>query len=71
MNMQQAQYCQFYTLIIAGANMQSLPGSATQLPFFNQSVRQALQLENWRATKDYNFYQFQQLLFSFNDILIT
>lgn len=71
MNMQQAQYCQFDTLIIAGANMQSLPGSASQQPFFNQSVRQALQLKNWHATKDYNFYRFQQLLFSSNDILIT
>lgn len=71
MNMQQAQYCQFDTLIIAGANMQSLPGSASQLPFFNQSVRQALQLKNWKQKKDDHFDQFQQLLFSANDILIT
>ena len=71
MNMQQAQYCQFDTLIIAGANMLSLPGSASQHPFFNQSVRQALQLKNWHETKDYGFYQFQQLLFSSDDILIT
>jgi len=71
MNMQQAQYCQFDTLIIAGANMQSLPGSASQHPFFNQSVRQTLQLKNWHETKDYSFHQFQQLLFSAEDILIT
>lgn len=71
MNMQQAQYCQFDTLIIAGANMKSLPGAASQLPFFNQSVRQALQLKNWQQHKDYHFYQFQQLLFSAEDILIT
>jgi len=71
MNMQQAQYCQFDTLIIAGANMQSIPGSANQHPFFNQSVRQALQLKNWHAIKNDKFYQFQQLLFSANDILIT
>ena len=71
MNMQQAQYCQFDTLIIAGANMQSLPGSASQHPFFNQSVRQALQLKNWHETKGDGFYQFQQLLFAANDILIT
>ena len=71
MNIQQAQYCQFETLIIAGANMQSLPGSASQHPFFNQSVRQALQLKNWHETKEYTFYQFQQLLFAADDILIT
>jgi len=71
MNMQQAQYCQFDTLIIAGANMQSLPGSASQHPFFNQSVRQALKLKNWHETKNYSFYQFQQLLFAADDILIT
>jgi len=71
MNMQQAQYCQFDTLIIAGANIQSLPGSASQLPFFNQSVRQVLQLKNWQQQKEDQFYQFQQLLFSAQDILIT
>ena len=71
MNMQQAQYCQFDTLIIAGANMLSLPGSASQHPFFNQSVRQALQLKNWHETKGDGFYQFQQLLFASDDILIT
>ena len=71
MNMQQAQYCQFDTLIIAGANMLSLPGTAGQLPFFNQSVRQVLQLKNWQQQKEDQFYQFQQLLFSANDILIT
>jgi len=71
MNMQQAQYCQFDTLIIAGANIQSLPGSASQLPFFNQSVRQSLQLKNWQQQKEDQFFQFQQLLFAAQDILIT
>ncbi len=71
MNMQQAQYCQFDTLIIAGANMKSFPGSASQHPFFNQSVRQSLQLKNWQQTKDNNFHQFQQLLLAADDILIT
>lgn len=71
MNMQQVQYCHFDSLIIAGANMQSLPGSATQHPFFNQSVRQALGLSNWQQQKAYSFYRFQQLLFAASHILIT
>jgi len=71
MNMQQAQYCQFDTLIIAGANLKSFPGSATQHTFFNQSVRQALHLKNWQQTKEDNFSQFKQLLLSADDILIT
>ncbi len=71
MNMQQAQYCQFDTLIIAGANMKSFPGNPSQHPFFNQSVRQTLNLKNWHDKKAYSFYQFQQLLLSANDILIT
>ncbi len=71
MNMQQAQYCHFDSLIIAGANMQSLPGCATQHPFFNQSVRQSLGLSNWQQQKAYSFYQFQQLLFAASHILIT
>jgi ATP-dependent helicase/nuclease subunit B len=71
MNMQQAQYCQFDTLIIAGANMKSFPGCASQHAFFNQSVRQALQLKNWQQTKENNFSQFQHLLLAANDILIT
>jgi len=71
MNMQQAQYCQFDTLIIAGANIKSFPGSAAQHPFFNQSVRQELQLKNWQKKKESSFQQFQQLLLAANDILIT
>jgi len=71
MNMQQAQYCQFDTLIIAGANATSFPGSPSQHPFFNQSVRQTLQLKNWQQKKHNSFEQFQQLLMSANDILIT
>ncbi len=71
MNMQQAQYCQFDTLIIAGANMKSFPGSVNLHPFFNQNVRQALQLKNWQQKKQNNFEQFQQLLMSADDILIT
>lgn len=71
MNLQQAQYCQFDTLIIAGANMKSFPGSASLHPFFNQSVRQALKLKNWQQNKCNSFNQFQQLLMAANDILIT
>jgi len=71
MNLQQAQYCQFDTLIIAGANMKSFPGSASLHPFFNQSVRQALKLKNWQQNKQHSFNQFQQLLMAANDILIT
>lgn len=71
MNMQQAQYCHFDSLIIGGANMQSLPGGATQHPFFNQSVRQSLGLSNWQQQKAYSFYRFQQLLFAACNILIT
>ena len=71
MNLQQAQYCQFNTLIIAGANLQSLPGTASQQTFFNQSVRQALGFKNWHEKKAYCFYQFRQMLLSADDILIT
>jgi len=71
MNMQQAQYCQFDTLIIAGANIKSFPGNAAQHPFFNQSVRQELQLKNWHQKKESGFQQFQQMLLAANDILIT
>jgi len=71
MNMQQAQYCRFDTLIIAGANMKSFPGAVSLHPFFNQSVRQALQLKNWQQKKHDSFEQFQQLLMAANDILIT
>ncbi|VAW56146.1 hypothetical protein MNBD_GAMMA07-428 [hydrothermal vent metagenome] len=71
MNMQQAQYCQFDSLIIAGANMKSFPGSSTQHAFFNQSVRHELQLKNWHQKKQNDFSQFKQLLLSSDDILIT
>lgn len=71
MNLQQAQYCQFDSLIIAGANIKSFPGSPSQHAFFNQSVRQALQLDNWHDKKLNSFIQFQQLLLASSDILIT
>ncbi|VAW69050.1 hypothetical protein MNBD_GAMMA10-809 [hydrothermal vent metagenome] len=71
MNLQQAQYCQFDTLIIAGANLQSLPGTSSQHTFFNQSVRQALNFKNWPEKKAYSFYQFRQMLLCAQDILIT
>jgi len=71
MNMQQSQYCQFDTLIIAGANIKSFPGNAAQHPFFNQSVRQELQLKNWHQKKENSFQLFQQMLLAANEILIT
>ncbi|VAW67367.1 hypothetical protein MNBD_GAMMA09-2631 [hydrothermal vent metagenome] len=71
MNLQQAQYCRFDTLIIAGANAESLPGKAGNHAFFNQTVRQALHFKNWPEKKAYSFYQFRQILLSSDDILIT
>ncbi len=71
MNLKQAQYCQFQALIIAGANKDSLPGTASQTPFFNQSVRQSLGLKSWPEEKAYNFYRFRCLLESANQVLIT
>ncbi len=71
MNLQQAQYCQFDSLIIAGANAQSFPGKAAQLPFFNQSVRQSLGLDFWQQQQAYQLYQFQQLCLAADEILIT
>jgi len=71
MNLKQAQYCQFDALIIAGASKQSLPGSAKQHPFFNQSVRAALNLPNWHNDKHIALQRFRCLLESADHVMIS
>jgi ATP-dependent helicase/nuclease subunit B len=71
MNLKQAQYCQFDALIIAGANKETLPGSTSQNPFFNQSVRSSLKLPNWHDDKHIVFQRFRCLLESSDHILIS
>ena len=71
MNMQQAQYCHFDAIIMASANKQNLPGSATQSSFFNQSVRHALALPHWQQKKSQTFSLFKCLLQSADNIFIS
>jgi ATP-dependent helicase/nuclease subunit B len=71
MNLKQAQYCQFDALIIAGASKESLPGSARQQPFFNQSVRAALNLPTWHNDKRIAAHRFRCLLESADHVLIS
>ncbi|MCW9013954.1 MAG: PD-(D/E)XK nuclease family protein [Gammaproteobacteria bacterium] len=70
-NMKQAQYCNFDALIITSANKDSLPGYASQSPFFNQAVRQSLGLSSWPEEKAYRFYRFRNLLEAAPEVLIT
>ncbi len=71
MNMQQAQYCYFDAIIIASANKQHLPGSASHNSFFNQSVRHSLHLPHWQQQKSQAFHLFKCLLQSANNIFIS
>ena len=71
MNMQQAEYCRFDALIIAGANRSSLPGDVAQTAFFNQRVKQALGLKNWQQQRDETFSLFKRLLVAADQVLIT
>jgi len=65
MNMQQAQFCHFDGLIIAGANKASLPGSSSQSAFFNHRVKRAL------GDKQASYLQFRQFLHAADHILIS
>ena len=71
MNLKQAQYCHFDGLIIAGASKQSLPGTVSQHPFFNQSVRTELNLPNWHDDKRIAFQRFRCLLESADNVLVS
>ncbi len=71
MNMKQAQYCHFDALIIAGANRNHFPGFASQIPFFNHSVRQSLGLKSWSETKQDSFQRFLCLLEAADTLLIS
>jgi ATP-dependent helicase/nuclease subunit B len=71
MNLQQAQYCHFDALIIAGANKTSLPGSSSQTAFFNHRVKRALGLDNWSDDKQASYVLFRQFLHAAEQILIS
>ena len=71
MTTDQADCLEFDGLIIAAVEPQFFPGKANNSPFFNQSVRAALGLSCWQQDYDQRFKQFQTLLFSAPDILIT
>ena len=62
LNLKQAEYCEFDAVIIASATADALPGRPTQTPFFNQSVRRALQLKTWTDEKAAAFLRYQYLL---------
>jgi ATP-dependent helicase/nuclease subunit B len=71
LNLKQAEYCQFDAVILASANADSLPGRPSQTPFFNQSVRRALNLKTWTEVKAENFLRFRSLLQSASHTLIS
>ena len=58
MSLTQAQHQHFDALVIAAADKQHLPGKPDTAPFFNQSVRSALGLSDWRQQRQYKFEQF-------------
>lgn len=71
LNLKQAEYCEFDAVIIASANADSLPGTALQTPYFNQSVRRALGLKTWTEDKAESFQRFKHLLLAGEQILIS
>ena len=71
LTLKQSELLNFDALIIAAADNQHFPGSATKSPFFNQGVRSALNLSDWKSNREQRLNQFKTLLSSADDILIT
>jgi len=61
----------YEALIIGSMTQDSFPGSATQTPFFNQSVRSELSLPSAQTQIQNRFYHFRRLLESAPNVLLT
>ena len=71
LNLSQSHLLQFDALLIAAADETHLSGGNNHLPFFNDSVRAALGLPDWRQHIRQREFLFRQLLSSSPSILIT
>jgi len=71
MTLEQAAYLHFDCMIIAAAESQHFPGSADISPFFNQSVRAALELDTWEIRRSQRHELFNRALLSSSEILLT
>ena len=69
--LKQSELMRFDGLVIASADKQHFPGTADNSPFFNQGVRQSLNLNDWKSKHAQRLNQFQQLLYSSEEILIS
>lgn len=71
MGLGQSRLQQFDALIIASAEHEHLPGKTTLTPFFNNAVRQQLNLNTSFELLTERFHHFRRLLESAPQILIT
>ena len=71
MTLEQASYQNFDCVIIAAAEAQHFPGSPKNSPFFNQSVRESLQLPTWKEQRKNRHELFTRTLLSAPEILLT
>ena len=71
MGLGQSRLQQFDALIIAGAELENLPGQANITPFFNNAVRRQLNLSTTQDMLTDRFHHFRRLLESAPEIYIT
>ncbi|MBL4712026.1 MAG: PD-(D/E)XK nuclease family protein [Gammaproteobacteria bacterium] len=71
MTLEQASHCRFDCIIFAAVETQHFPGSAHNLPFFNQAVRASLGLTTWEMQREQRFELFSRTLMAAPDILLT
>ena len=71
MTLEQASHLSFDSIVIAAAEAQHFPGSTNNSPFFNQSVRESLDLKTWKEQREYRHELFNRALLSAPEVLIT
>lgn len=71
MGLGQSRLQQFDALIIASAEHEHLPGKTNLTPFFNNAVRQQLNLSSTQEMLSERFHHFRRLLEAAPEILIT
>ena len=71
LNLKQSNSGFYEGLILASADANQLPGSASKTPFFNHHVKQSLELPDWREEKAEKYYLFRRLIQSANHVVIS
>lgn len=71
LNLKQSNSGFYEGLIIGSTDASQIPGAATKTPFFNNRVKQSLELPDWKDEKAEKYYLFRRLIQSADCVVIS